>query len=192
MKYLRVVLLLAACVVFVRSASANDIRLIFDPSPAQQGSFYIIQTPGTDYSVSWESCSSTGIPTSLHGNNGCLPFINETGGPISLLDLSFAVNSALVGQTIDCVNTDGNLTSNNCDAYSPLTLGENVTVTFSGGSSIPNYMAFFIAEDGVALSSMPVSGVSVAEPLALPLLMMGLALMGLMLVGRKQEKIVAG
>jgi hypothetical protein len=193
MKHLRLVLVLAACMVSAGSASASDIRLIFDPVPAQLGSLYLIQTPGTDYTVSWMSCNQLVIPPGLRGDNACLPFLNETGGPISFLDVAFTVNSALVGQTISCANTDGDLTTNNCAAYTPLTLGENVTVTFSGGTPVPYLMAFFVAENGVPLASAPTVGVTaVAEPLALPLLLMGLALMGLMLVGGKQEKIVAG
>lgn len=65
MNRLRIVLFLAVCLVFVRSASADDIHLIFDPTPAQVGSLYLVQSPGTDYTVSWVSCSSAGIPTTM-------------------------------------------------------------------------------------------------------------------------------
>ena len=191
MKHLRVVLLLAACLMFVRSASANDIHLIFDPTtPATLGELYLIQSPGTDYTVKWMKCSEPVFgPTGLTGESACLGFFNETGGPITSLDFSFTVNSYLVGQSITCTNTvnDPHLTNNNCGAFSPLNLGEHVTVNFSGGTPVPNYMGFFIAEDGVPLAELPpVDVATVAEPLTLPLLSIGLALMGLGVSKRKE------
>lgn len=92
-----------------------------------------------------------------------------------------------------CSNLDSSLTTNNCDSYNTgLTAGENVMLNFSGGTPIPNYMAFFIAEDGVLLGDMPDVVISTPEPGTLLLLSMGLGFIGLMMGGLKRGKLLVG
>jgi PEP-CTERM motif-containing protein len=185
MNYIRLALIAAALCVFSGAAYADDIHVIFDPQIPQSGAFGIIESTGVDYTADWEDCGTLGIPQSLSGHQACLGFINETGGAISELNFSFVVNSALVGQTIACDNQtgDNHLSSNDCSSVpGPFSLGQLVQVSFFSGDPIPNQFAFFIAEDGVALTNAPPVGVEAPEPSSLGMLASGMGLLGLALV----------
>jgi hypothetical protein len=162
-------------------AWADDINIIFDPTPAEQGTFYLIQQPFVTYDVSWGSCTQNGVPSALQGDAACMLFINQTGAPLGNLNLTFTVNNALAGQTITCTNTDSFLTGNNCTAAGTLTLNETVTVNLFGGSAVPDEMAFFIAENGVTLSNLPplTFEVPTHDPNTLVLLVAGVAMLAM-------------
>lgn len=180
-KILRFLALPILAMALAAPAWADDVNIVFDPTPAELGSFYLVQAPGVDYSVAWGSCSQNGVPSALSGDDACLLFINQTGAPIDELNLTFTVNEALVGQTISCTNTDSSLTGNDCAAAGTLTLGETVTISLYGGTAIPNESAFFIAENGVDLADMPGMGIDVPthDPSTLVLLLAGMAVLGI-------------
>ncbi len=159
-------------------AWADDISIIFDPSPPLVGTFYLIQTPGLNYEVSWGSCTQNGVPAALQGDQGCMLFLNETGAPITELTLTFMVNSFLAGQTIACSSTDGSLTGDTCAAAGTLVLNTMATVELY--TSVPNYSAFFIAENGVVSSDLPPLDAQVPtyDPSTLVLLLAGMAMLG--------------
>lgn len=182
MRYLCPALLLLLFVCMLSSgAVADDIHVIFDPTPATIGSFNLIQQTNTPYLVNWVSCGSAGTPDSLAGQQACLLFINETGKPIKDLRFSFTANQALSGQTVACDSIDEFLTSNTCDSVSgTLQPGQTVSVDFFGGQSIPNYLAFFFGESGVSLADAPPVTISVPtpEPGTFAMLLAGLAVVG--------------
>jgi PEP-CTERM motif len=164
---------------------ANNIHVVFDPIPAQQGDFNLIQQEGTSYQVNWVPCSTPGVPDfpgdDLTGEAACLLFSNVTGGNIDSLNISFTVTAALATDTLSCdSNGQPFLTANNCGAVpSPLMVGEVVDVTFLSGSPVPNEFNFFLAEDGVPLSALPSLNVTAPEPASLMLLASGMGLLGL-------------
>jgi hypothetical protein len=187
--FIRPALLALLVLVFSGAAFADDIHVIFDPGGL--GSINFITDPGVTLDASWESCTSTGIPHPLQSHTACLAFFNETGGSITDLNFTFTVNAALAGQTMMCDNLPGDphLSSNTCGSVDgALTLGEVVSVDFSGGTPIPDNMGFFVAEDGVALGSVPdfMTTAYVAEPTSLTLLASGMGLLGLCLVLAKR------
>jgi hypothetical protein len=189
MRYFRpaLFLLLLVCA-FSGYAMADDIHVIFDPVPPSIGNFNLIQQVGVQYSVQWASCGSAGVPESLAGQQACLLFLNETGGPIKDLQFSFTANQALAGQTIACNSIDSFLTSNTCSSVTgELQAGQGVTVDFFGGTAIPNYLAFFFGETGVSLADAPPVTISVPtpEPGTLALLFAGLSVFVLSLVFKK-------
>lgn len=156
MKYFRALLLTLAVLSFAIVAAADsipDIHIVFDPGPTNVNPTNIYQQ-GSAVSVSWISCGETGIPGSLSGETACLAMNNLTGSSISALDLSFEVpaGSPLVGQTVNCDNTDSFLTSNDCSAAGTLMAGQVVDITFSGGNPIPNDMDFFIGADAAGFN----------------------------------------
>jgi hypothetical protein len=193
MKFIRPFLIVAilSCVV-AGAALADDIHVVFDPQIPQAGPFGIIQENGVNYTSSWESCGTIGIPSAFAADDACLAFINETGGDINALNFSFTVNSALVGQTIACDNLPGDphLSSNTCGSVPTgpegFTLGQVVSVTFFAGDPIPNDFAFFIGETGVALEDAPVVGIEVPEPTSMTLLASGMGLLALGMVFAKR------
>jgi hypothetical protein len=159
------------------AARADDIHVVLDPEPPQAGTFDLIQQTGVPYQVTWGSCTQAGVPTALQGETACLLFINQLPNNQTIEDLtvSFVVPAAMNGQTISCTNTDAFLTSNSCSAAGTLSTGEFVTFDFDGGTPIPNESAFFLGEDGVALSDLGSSwSVQVPEPSTLLLLLVGL------------------
>ena len=187
--FIRPALLALLVLVFSGVAFADDIHVIFDPGGP--GTINFITDTGVTLDASWESCSATGIPSSLSSHTACLAFFNETGGSLTDINFTFTVNAALVGQTIMCDNLPGDphLSSNDCDSVTgPLTLDEVVSVDFSGGVPIPNNVGFFVAEDGVALGSVPdfMTTAYVPEPTSLTLLASGMGLLGLCLVLAKR------
>src|SRR5271157_4341065 len=181
MRYFRPALLAALVLVFSGAAFADDIHVIFDPQPAMLGSLNLIQSTGVEYTVNWTSCSDPAFfGTGFGGDDACLAFLNQTGGPINALNFTFTVNAALVGQTIACDNVPGDphLSGNDCSSTpGPFTLGQVVDVNFFGGDPIPNSYAFFIAENGVALADAPPVGVEVPEPSSLTLMASGMGLL---------------
>jgi PEP-CTERM motif-containing protein len=189
MKFLRPALIVALlCVATAGAAFADDIHVIFDPGGP--GTINFIQDPGVPYVASWEDCGSNGIPNSLHGNDACLAFFNETGGPITDINFTFTVNAALAGQTIGCDNLPGDphLSSNTCSSVTgELQLGQVVSVDFFGGVAIPDNVGFFLAEDGVSLAAgVPDFTAEVPEPSSLTLMAAGIGLLGLGLVLTKR------
>jgi hypothetical protein len=113
----------------------------------------------------------------MANDTACLLFINQTGASISDLMISFTPTAAFAGQSLTCTSLDVFLSSNNCGQA--LTVGVPVVFDFFGGSSIPNNMAFFLAENGVSLSAVNGAGwmVQVPEPGSLLLLVIGLAVL---------------
>jgi len=175
--YLRLLVICGMAALLSSSAWADDIHVVLDPEPPQAGTFNLIQQTGVPYQVTWGSCTQNGVPTALQGETACLLFINQLPDNQTIPDLtvSFVVPSAMNGQTISCSNTDAFLTNNSCTAAGTLTTGEFVTFDFSGGTAIPNESAFFLGEDGVALSDLGSSWtVQVPEPGTLLLLLVGL------------------
>ncbi len=142
-----VLAVVAAVCAFAVSAMADnsDMRIILDPGNTDASVTNIFNT-NTPISVSWQSCSNTGIPSVLSGETACLALNNLTGSVISSLTLTFTTPSDFDTQTIDCVNADSYLTSNNCPNGE---IGPNtqVSITFSAGESIPNATDFFFGAD---------------------------------------------
>lgn len=164
MKYFRVLLLSLVVLAFAMAAAADtipDIHIVFDPSipvtPAMIGNLYVIQTPGTSYSVSWMDCSAYSTFNPAPSFDACLGFFNNTGTDLTDFDLSFTVpstgpGSVLIGQPINCSTLGPNLTSNTCPSGT-LAAGDTVDVGFFGGTAVGNETAFFVGEDGVACSN---------------------------------------
>ncbi len=166
---IRILLVVTAFCAFAASAMATDIRIIFDPStPATLGNLYEINQPGVQYGVSWVSCSDYSSFNPAPSYDVCLGFFNNTGQPITALDLSFTVNSYLAGlnQTLDCATSGNNLVDNTCSPSGTLTAGESVNVDFFGGAAIPNSTAFFIGENGADYYLLPT--VTITEPVPEP------------------------
>lgn len=208
MKYLRVLLLAFAVLGFAMAAAGDsvpDIHIVFDPSiPAIPGSLYIIQTPGTSYTVSWLNCSAYSSFNPAPKFDACLGFFNNTGAPLTNFDISFTVpstgpGSTLIGQPVDCTTLGPNLTDNTCPSGN-LTAGEVVNdISFFGGTPVSNETAFFVGEDGVACdnpsdglvcSSLPpttVADASAPEAGTLLLFGTGLMVLGLGLEWRRKR-----
>ena len=183
LKTIRFLILPMLLLAMAAPAWADDINIIFDPMPAELGTFYLIQSPGTVYDVSWGSCTQSGVPSALQGDQGCMLFINQLpdNATITQLNLTFTPNAALAGQTIMCTNLDAYLNGNDCaDAGELMNNGIPVTVSFYG-LGVPNEMAFFIAENGVAYQNLPPVEIEVPthDPGTLVLLLAGIALLGM-------------
>src|ERR1700759_2348616 len=115
MRYFRPAILAVLVLIFSGAAFADDIHVIFDPeTPIPVGNFGVVTDPTAVYTFSFGSCTATGIPSAFSEDDGCIALVNETGRALSSLNLSFVVNSFLVGQTIGCDSLDDNLTSNDC------------------------------------------------------------------------------
>jgi hypothetical protein len=190
MRFFRPVLmivLVAFC--FSGIAMADDIHVIFDPQPPVQiisGDFGLIKQTGTSYLVSWVSCDNPAIDdATIAAQQACLLLVNETGAPITDLNLQFTVPptvpgqpaSPLVGQTLGCDSIDQFLTSNTCGGVTgTLTAGQLVSFDFSGGAPIPINSIFFFGESGVDLADAPPLTITVPtpEPGTLALMLAGL------------------
>jgi hypothetical protein len=181
LKTFRLLAILAFALAIASPAWADDINIIFDPTPATIGSLNLIQQAGTTYSVNWVPCTSPGVPAGLQGDEGCLLFLNQTGAPITDLSITFVVTAALNGQSFVCTNAPGDthLSTNTCNGT--LQTGETVTAEFSGGQSVGDEMAFFIAENsgGTPLDQLPTVDLDIPDfdPSTLTLLATGMALM---------------
>lgn len=210
MKYLRAFILAFAVLGFAIAASADvmpDIHIVFDPavpvSPSMIGNLYVVQTPGTPYSVSWLNCSAYSSFNPAPNFDACLGFFNNTGAPLTGFDISFTVpstgpGSGLIGQPVNCSTLGPNLTGNTCPTGT-LSAGENVDVSFFGGAAVGNETAFFVGEDGVACgnpsdglvcSSLPPTTVaddSAPEAGTLVLFGTGLIMLGLGLEWRRKR-----
>lgn len=186
---LRLSLIVLVICMFAVGAVADtmgDIHIHMDPAtPPSQGDFNLIESAGTAYQVNWVSCTEPGFPGTVY--DACIGLINETGAPISSIQIGFTVptNSPLDTQTLDCSTDGGNLTSNTCANGSRLIAGEDVDAVFSGGQAIPNDMLFFIGETGVNLGDMANVPLTITasdatpEPVELLLVPTGLLLLGL-------------
>jgi hypothetical protein len=177
-------------------AWADDVNIIFDP-PATvvtppSGSFYDITAGNYIFMVSWQSCTSPGMPSGFASDAGCMIFANDTGAPIDQLNLSFTVNDALasLNQTLSCSYAppgQTELSANTCGAVTgTLTSGEAVTVSFLSGDPVPastpyTTSFFYLAETGVPLADMPILGVTVPahDPSTLVLLLASMTILGL-------------
>ncbi|MGH9376462.1 MAG: PEP-CTERM sorting domain-containing protein, partial [Terriglobia bacterium] len=174
--------------------SIPDIHIVFDPGPTNVNPINIYQQ-GVPVSVAWVSCGETGIPGSLSGETACLAMNNLTGSPLPTLDLLFVVpaGSPLVGQTVNCDNTDSFLTSNDCSAAGTLMAGQMVDIMFSGGAPIPNDMDFFIGADAQGLNGpddfppVTVTADPTPEPGTLLFFATGLGVLGLGLGWRRKS-----
>jgi hypothetical protein len=174
--YLKLMLLCGIACVLSLPTWANDIHVILDPQPATLGTFNLIQQAGTAYSVTWGSCTQNGVPSNMQGYMACLLFLNETGNPITDLSFTFTAGTAQQGYgAVTCSNLDTALSSNNCGAFASIAPGQLVALDFYGGTAIPNYSAFFLAEDGVSIANLGTWTVDVPEPGVVVLLMFGLA-----------------
>lgn len=187
MKQARLLLIAVLALSFAASSAfASDIRIIFDPNtdpPPANITNIFSNDIGVPISVQWQSCSNLGIPSSLSGETACIALNNISNQAISELTIAFTVPAALNGQTVDCENTDNFLTSNNCPAGT-LTTGQQVSITFSGGTAVPNDTDMFFGADtgniNVPLSDYPgVSITAAPEPSTLLLLPIGLLILGL-------------
>jgi hypothetical protein len=181
-KTFRLLSILTLMLVVAAPAYASGINIIFDPPPAppQVGNLYILTGPGP-FAVSFGSCDPSvnpAIPVALQGFAGCMAFLNETGMPVGDVNLSFVVpnDSPLIGQTLGCTSLDAFLSSNTCDQIGALSAGQTVNFDFLGGMGVPNFSAFFIAEDGALLPPLDIA-VPAYDPNTLVLLGTGIALM---------------
>lgn len=190
MKQARLLLIAVLALSFAASSAfATDIRIIFDPSPPDPGATFTNIYPsdiGSPLPIAWQSCSNQGIPASLSSPPfnavACLAMNNVSGQSISQLTIDFTVSSLLNGQTVDCVNADSFLTVNNCPTGT-LTTGQNVSITFSGGTPVPNNTDMFFGAEAAGLTDPsqfpPVSVTAAPEPSTLTLLPIGLLILGL-------------
>jgi hypothetical protein len=186
-RFLRFALPLVLVCGFATAALADsfqDMRIVFDPISAANdpdAAVTTLYTPNQQVSVAWQSCGNKGIPTELSGYTACLALNNLTGQKITTLDLSFTTPSSFALQTIDCSNTDGFLTENNCPSGS---VGANqfVSITLFGGDPVPNATDFFFAADAACksgpctLADFPIAGVdpdATPEPATLTLFLSG-------------------
>lgn len=191
MKVLTVVGLVAVLSVLALPASANNLNVIFDPTPTPAGggtNLYYLTNEGP-WSVSWQPCQAVPggpLPPSspLIGDVACLGFANYTNADINSLNLTFTASGALDGLVLNCSNVDSYLNTNNCATYSsPLTDGEVVNLTFSGPLDVPANFDFFfgVTSDSSALTGMPDSTITLPthDPGTLLLLASGIALLAL-------------
>jgi len=188
MRTFRLLAVLVTLVALASPAWAGSINIIFDPPPTLPvGTLDIIgPNMGSTFSVEFGSCTTNpAIPEALQGYAGCLAFLNETGAPITNINLAFTIpsGSPLIGQTLNCTSLDTFLSSNTCSAAGILAEGQMVSVDFNGGDAIPNYGAFFFAEDSLSLPPLNVS-VPAYDPNTLVQLAAGIALMAAFAVRR--------
>jgi hypothetical protein len=166
------------------TADNTDMRIVFDQPGNTDATVTTLYAANQVVSVSWQSCTNTGIPSQFSTYTACLALNNLTGSAITSLNLSFTTPAVFATQSFDCSAPDGFLTSNNCPT-GEVGADTFVSITFSGGSSIPSSTDFFIAADATCtygaclLSDFPQVGVT-ADPapepgsftLVLPLLVL--------------------
>jgi len=194
-KLLRFLILPLLVLAMSSPAWADDLNIIFDPPDTPvtppSGSFYDLTAGNYIFMLTWVSCSSPGVPMGFSGDDACMILANDTGAPITQLNILFTVNDALAGlmQTLNCSYPMGNtfLSSNNCGMVTgDLTSGETVAVSFFDGDYIPpstdfSTSFFYLAETGVPLADLPVFGVTVPtyDPSTLVLLLAGMTMLGM-------------
>ena len=182
LKTFRVVAMLAVLMALASPAWAGSINIIFDPQPPQVGNFYIIDQQGVGFQVAWGSCSQAGVPQALQGDDACMLFINESGAPITDINLTFTVpndpGNPLIGSEFSCTSLDAFLSSNSCPGGT-LQAGQTVTADFFGGMSVGNFSAFFLAENGIPVDDLPPGSVQAAafDPNTMAQLAAGMALL---------------
>jgi len=185
-KRFRLLGILTMMLVLASPAWAGGINIIFDPPPTlPTGQLDVITGPGP-FSVSFGSCTTNpAIPTQLQGYAGCMAFLNETGAAIGDINLQFVVpdDSPLIGQTLACTSLDTFLSTNTCGDAGTLQAGQTVSIDFLGGTQIPNFGAFFFAEDSLSLPPLDIA-VPAYDPSTLVLVGAGMAVMAMMAARR--------
>jgi hypothetical protein len=194
-RFLSLLVIFAAACAFASVASASniDFTIHWDPTtPTTLGPLYEITSPTAFYSVSWQACSnySTAFNPAPTGD-ACLGFYNDTGTTLTQFNIAFTVptGSPMIGQTIGCTPDDGYISSQDCGSAGSLYAGENVDLTFFGGTPVGLNQGFWFSETGACGtgngSCLPEATVSAAaEPGTLAL--SGIALLGLAAFGLRR------
>lgn len=150
---------------------------------------------GTPFAVNFDNpCPSVGDPA-LVGATGCFLLVNNTGGTITGLNLTFdntiGPNNVdfLNGQTPDCASPVFTDPNSPCELN---TAGTQYILDFSGGAGIPPlhpnntaYLAIFGANPDAFVNGMGTATFT-PEPSSIVLLSTGIGLMGVFFVGRRR------
>lgn len=200
MKYIRPAFL-AILLCFVAGAAFAqdpDIKVFFDPPtvPVFQDpntNFNPITSPTAGISFGWGSCADDPYaPADISGDEACANFANLTGQALTQMTFTFVAADPMQipgANTVSCVSLDPNLSDASCPGGT-FTPGQLVTVTFSGGISIPpspsktDLSVFFLAENGVdptQINDLQWTA-SVTEPSSITLLAAGMGLIGICMV----------
>lgn len=182
MRVLRFLGLIAAICCFTGLAGATPVDFhmqVLDPPP----SFNVQPIFSTPFNFSFTTCSVGELPSGTA--DGCFAGVNRTGQDWNNLQITFADNAVLAGQTPNCALTNPNNTFGSSDCS---LVDSTYILTFSGGQGIANGAFFFITEDGV----VPPEGFGVGtgavltpEPGSIVLLSTGALLFGWLLYGER-------
>jgi hypothetical protein len=154
-------------------ATPIDFKMgVLDPNP--QLSYTSISDPASSFPVSFSTC-----PTDISAD-GCFTGYNDTTDLFTSLDLTFANNSVLNGQTPTCdTSVAKSLFGNSSCTYNKLT--STYLLNFFGGTGIAPGAFFFITESGVNPPAGFGTGIGtvgiVPEPSSVVLMATGLMLM---------------
>jgi hypothetical protein len=120
-------------------ASPIDFKMgVLDPN--QQLNYTSISDPSTPFTVTFSTC-----PTSISAD-GCFTGFNDTTDVFTSLDLTFANNTVLNGQTPNC---DTSIAGSLFGSSSCMLSGNTYLLDFFGGTGIDPGAFFFITESGV-------------------------------------------
>jgi len=188
---LKAVILTAVLLTFTSSAWAGGLGVIFDPVlvPDSFTGYYDITQVGVPYTGAvWSSCAFAqsryvGQPTDPFADaTGCMYFVNDTGVPITDLNISFDY-TGLTTQSFGCTFPDNTLSGNPC----PTSISTGtIPLEFDGGNPIPpstplNLELFIVGLTGADPSAFVPDSLQVPthDPSTLLLLASGIGLLGL-------------
>lgn len=178
---------------FSSVALANDFAVNWnDPTPSSPLPYYDVTSAGTPFSFTLSSPSDCPALLSVTAPGGCAVFLNDTGSTVTSFDLQFTVpaGSALLTQnSIDCSAGSAIFPVDNCGNYTSFSVGELVTLNFSGGS-IPYGNDLYLIIEGASPGDFgPLTGtVGVPEPSSILLLIAGLGFLALFGAWQKRAK----